>query len=449
MTIKRPLSFSKVPFPQTPVSKMKRAALSLAVPFLFAAAAHGQTNTLSWERAIELAAENNPELRAARADLEAAEAQTKAAFSGFFPQISGAVSASRGGTSTGTGAAVPPTETTSDLSYNASLTASQNLFSGFLDAAKVAQAKANERGARARFDAARARISADLKNAFQSLLYAQEADDLAAQILKRRTDNDRLVELRFDGGRENKGSVLLSNAYLEQARADVLQAANALKTARAQLGKSLGLEGLPAGEARGPLPLEGFAGAEPDFRALALATPDYRQAEAAEDAAQAALDQARSGFYPTLGLTGTVSKLGAEFFPEDRDRWSVALTLSIPLFSGGRDFYGSRGAAASFLSAQKTKENSRRLVAAQLQETYAAAIEAVARLKVDESFRRAAVTRAEIARTKYNNGLITFDDWDIIENDLINRQKAALQSARNRVTTEAAWRRALGQGVLP
>lgn len=404
---------------------------------------------LTWEQAVELATRNNPELQAARADLEAAEAQTKASASGFFPQISGSLSASRGGTSGSAGPDLPVTDTTADLSYNAGLTATQNLFSGFLDAAKVAQAKANERAARAKYDAARARISADLKNAFQSLLYAQEADDLSAKILKRRSDNDRLVSLRFESGRENKGSVLLSAAYLEQARTDELQARNALRTARAQLGKSVGLDEPGDLEARGSLPLESFKGRDPDFRALALTTPDYRQAEASEDAAQAALDQARSGFYPTLALTGSTSRIGDAFFPEDRSRWSVALTLSIPLFSGGRDFYGSRSAAASFLSAQKSKENSRRLVAAQLEGKYASAVEAVARLKVDESFRTAAEMRAEIARTKYNNGLITFDDWDIIENDLINRQKAALQSAVTRVTTETAWFQALGQGALP
>ncbi|MGZ3696004.1 MAG: TolC family protein, partial [Bdellovibrionota bacterium] len=67
---------------------------------------------------------------------------------------------------------------------------------------------------------------------------------------------------------------------------------------------------------------------------------------------------------------------------------------------------------------------------------------------VDQGFRDAATVRAEIARTKYNNGLQTFEDWDTIENDLITRQKAYLQSKRARVTAEAAWEQAQGIGVL-
>ena len=66
-------------------------------------------------------------------------------------------------------------------------------------------------------------------------------------------------------------------------------------------------------------------------------------------------------------------------------------------------------------------------------------IEVTEKLKVDESFLLAALTRADIARRKYNNGLITFDDWDVIENDLISRQKTALQSQKDRDLAEANW----------
>jgi outer membrane protein TolC len=59
------------------------------------------------------------------------------------------------------------------------------------------------------------------------------------------------------------------------------------------------------------------------------------------------------------------------------------------------------------------------------------------------------MTRADIARTKYNNGLMTFENWDIIENDLIQRQKSFLQGQRDRVVAEAAWEQAQGKGVIP
>ena len=39
------------------------------------------------------------------------------------------------------------------------------------------------------------------------------------------------------------------------------------------------------------------------------------------------------------------------------------------------------------------------------------------------------------------------DDWDIIENDLITKQKTELQSELNRVNAEASWDLARGKGV--
>ena len=61
----------------------------------------------------------------------------------------------------------------------------------------------------------------------------------------------------------------------------------------------------------------------------------------------------------------------------------------------------------------------------------------------------AAETRAGIARSKYNNGLMSFEDWDRIETDLIQRQKAALLGRRERVLAEAAWEQTQGRGAIP
>jgi hypothetical protein len=44
---------------------------------------------------------------------------------------------------------------------------------------------------------------------------------------------------------------------------------------------------------------------------------------------------------------------------------------------------------------------------------------------------------------------MTFEDWDIIENDLIQRLKTFLQSQRDRVIAEASWELAQGKGVIP
>jgi hypothetical protein len=44
---------------------------------------------------------------------------------------------------------------------------------------------------------------------------------------------------------------------------------------------------------------------------------------------------------------------------------------------------------------------------------------------------------------------MTFEDWDLIETDLINRQKTELQARRDVVLAEAAFEQAQGKSVFP
>ena len=156
----------------------------------------------------------------------------------------------------------------------------------------------------------------------------------------------------------------------------------------------------------------------------------------------------RSQLYPSLNLTGTASRVGDSWFP-DRDSHSMGVSLSIPLYSGGRDYYGTKSAVSNLSAASYNRERVDQQLLAQLQQAYTTYVEAVQQLNVNLAFVEAATARAEIARNKYNNGLLSFEDWDIIENDLIVRQTALVLSQRNRVTTEAAWEQAQGKGVIP
>jgi outer membrane protein TolC len=166
-----------------------------------------------------------------------------------------------------------------------------------------------------------------------------------------------------------------------------------------------------------------------------------------EDSAKASVTVAASNFYPSLNLTGTVGKFGPEFYP-DQDRWSLGVTLSLPIFTGGRDYYGYKSAVSSRAAATYNIPKVRKDTLDKLKQAFVAFVEAVEKLKVDTSFKYAAQVRAEIARKKYNNGLLTFEDWDIIENDLITREKTYLQSRRDRGLSEASWEQAQGKGVI-
>lgn len=393
---------------------------------------------LTWEACVQEAWTRNADVQTARANRDAAYYQSQSAYSGYLPQLSASTGYNdyRDGTTTG-----------SSAPYTASISVSQNLFAGFQDQAKVAQGEANYTVAEAGLAAAAARLNHDLRSAFAGLGYAQSNVTLTDEIVRRLQDNVRLVELRYEGGRENKGSYLLTKASLGQARFENLQARQALATAQAQLARALGRQ--PSDELRvtGTVP-GGPPPEKPDFVRLTEQTPDYRQAAAQEKSAAAGVTLARAPFYPSLNLTGTTSRDGDNWFP-DEPRRSVGLTLSVPIFSGGKDYYDTKSAISSHAAATTGKESVDRQVVVKLKQAHAAFVESVEKLKVDQDFLVAAETRADIARAKYQNGLISFEDWDRIESDLILRQKTLLQSQRERVNTEAVWELTIGRGLAP
>lgn len=413
----------------------------LSISVFFPVVANAQSpQVLTWEESVRQAAAANPDLRSARDNLRAAEMDVRGAGSGFLPKLTGSIS-KVDSNSDSIGALIQTPD------YSASLTASQNLFAGFRDLAGVAQARANRSVAEANLRTARARLSFDLKSAFVALRFADAAHSLSTDILRRREQNLRLVELRYESGRENKGSLYLSQATLSQARFELLQAEQTVRVAQTQLARVVGRNEPGAIQAVGEVPIA-VPPASVDFIQAVQNTPDLQRAQAQVDAAKAGVDLAASNFWPSLDVSGSASRQGSDWFPEDR-RNSVALTLTVPIFNGGKDYYGARSAGAKESAAEATRDGLVRQLRTQLEQAYANYTQAVAKLAVDENFLKAANARAEIARNKYSNGLMSFEDWDLIENDLINRQKAVLQSRRDRVTAEASWELALGNGAIP
>ncbi len=410
-------------------SSIKIIIYTLACIFAGSAVA----DTLSWEMCVQEAAQNNAEIISAKQGLEAARNSVGGARSGFFPQVSGTLNFNRGNTAA--------------EGYGATLSASQNLFTGFQDQAKVKQAKANTLVAQENFEIVKARISADLKTAFATFLHAQKLVKLQEDIIRRRQQNYGLVNLRFKSGRENRGSVLLSLANANQAKLDLLKAKNSIMSAATDLARVVG-RGEPPDQVTNDIPLEKLPAAKPDFRALAGAAPETRQSLAQVEASRASLTLARAGFFPTLGLSASTGRQDADWFPE-REKWSVGATLTFPLFNGGKDYYSAQSASHNVQAARANLDNIARTKINKLNETYNAYMEAIEKLTVDESFREAASLRAEIARAKYNNGLMSFEDWDLIESDLINREKTVLQSQLAQVQAESAWLQAQGRGVIP
>lgn len=415
------------------------------LPFLFVAAlAATEPIKLDFLSASEKLVKQNADLLTAEQNLRTAKMNYRAAYAGFFPQLTTGVNYTQGNSAT---TAQLGSQSAIYELYSASLGVSQSIFSGLSDFYKIKIARANNELSEANYQQVAARTFYELKAAWASLRLAEEQYTLAKETRARRAENVRMIRLRFQGGNENKGSLLLAESYQAQADRDTNQALRQKLTALTELRRVLGIheesEIFIEDNVLLKTPPEAV-----DLSAAARATPEFKQALAQELSAEATASQAISPFFPTLNASGSLFRQGPQFFPEG-NRWSVNVGVSYPIFSGGKDYYNLKASQSAEKAAKHTREGVETQRVAKLQQALQAWRDSIESEKVTESLLNASSVRAQIARVKYNNGLLSFDQWDIIENDLIGRQKSVLQSRYDRQIAQASWEQLTGEGPHP
>jgi len=200
-------------------------------------------------------------------------------------------------------------------------------------------------------------------------------------------------------------------------------------------------------------PPEGVAGAlqadhpgEPDdLLRLMEQTPDYAVSVVQVQSAKEGLKISRSSRFPSISLNGSTGLSG------DRDletgSWSVGLRASVPLFTGNR--IGSEVAAAKENVVQSEMDllNQANTLMAVLQQRWSSYIDAVESEAVQLELYEAELLRGEISSAKYRQGLLSYEDWDLIESNLISQGKSHLQRRRASEIEQARWKNALGFSV--
>ena len=355
----------------------------------------------------------------------------------FLPHLSGKLHGSEVG--------APSTATT--FEYTADLSLTQNLFAGFGDYYTYKLKKVASDQALIDLNLVKARISQELKQTYSESYYAQQNIKLSENILKRRQENLQSVQLQYDAGRENKGSLLLSKANVDSAELDLVHAKNDSLVSFDNFRRYLGL---PIDEEivlSTNIERASVVSELPEFQKLAENNLSVLRAKADEQSAQYTADVSRAKFIPSLDFTADYGYADKKFFPEN-DSWSLGLTLTIPLFDGFRDIATHQADLYKASSSTGSLTNIILIALRDLKKTYYDYTESLQNEKVTASFSQAAALRSEIARSKYKAGLISFEDWDLIESDLIQKQKDFLVGERNRITKQSLWEKAQGIGVF-
>ncbi len=389
--------------------------------------------TLTWEDCVREALKNNPDLISGKEQVKQAEADKDITSSAMLPQVTSEVSGTRSKTES-----QPETDT-----YSYRVTGNQLLFDGFKTSSDKGAASETVTAQRYNYDVRSSNIRLNLRKAFTSFLRAQELISLTEEIAKRRKQNVELVQLRYEAGREHRGALLTAEADLAEAAFEVAQAKRNLSVAHRELSKELGRKELLPVTVEGTFDITEVNRERPDFDSLADTTPFLKELIAQKEATRLGLKSAKAEFFPQVYLNASFGETASDWPPRDNE-WSAGLRLSFPIFEGGSRIARVAKAKSQLKQLQADERSGRDGVILTLEETWKTLQDAIDSVSVRKKFLEAARERAKIASAQYATGLITFDDWIIIENNLVIAKKVHLNTQANLLVAEANWFQAQG-----
>jgi outer membrane protein len=290
---------------------------------------------LSLEEALATARARNPAYLAARNDPSLADWDVRAAYGQFLPTVSAGGGFSWQG---GSGQQLIGGLTQAELgvgtqpSYylsNFSLRVAHQLSANTL--LEPARARALRATTAAQVDAADVTLEADVTRAYLEVLRQGEQVALAEEQLERVRLDLRMAQGRADVGSGTALDVMQAELQVGRSEVSLLQARNALETARLRLFQQMGMDVTLATDV--PLTTT-FELGEPPWEleplyALALErNPLLRARRSTAEGAQVGVRMARSAYYPSLsfswGLSGFTRQASSSDFLITQARSSVA-----------------------------------------------------------------------------------------------------------------------------
>jgi len=420
--------------------------LLLALPAVPA----GAEESLVWNDCVKEAKRQHPDLLSAFEKVKQNKAAKEVTRSATLPQLTGNLSETTNKnadlTTTGGGTistASAKRENPAKTTYEYDITGQQLLFDGFKTSYNLSAAERTISSSRYNYDVTSSNIRLNLRTAFANLLSAQELLRVTEEIEGRRKQNLELVKLRYEGGREHRGSLLTSEADHAQAVYEVNQAKRSIYLSQRRLTRQLGRSVFSPIIAQGGLEVQNPERIRPDFEKLAADAPLLRQLIAQKEAARFGVKSAYAGLYPTIYANGSLGNTNVDAFP-DKNQWSIGTSLAFPFFDGGNTLASINKAKAVLGQADEDERSGRDGVIFTLSNTWTSMQDTFENVEVQREYLKATEERAKIARAQYSIGLMSYDNWIIIENSLVSTKKSFVTAQTSALVAEANWIQAKG-----
>lgn len=419
---------------------MKRAVLILLVfPFVFLYTQEkGTIKVFSLNECLNIAKENNPQIKIVESQISAAGAEITSAFGSFLPSASFNMGYTRqlnveSGQKINIGGQTIVVGKIEPNSYNMSLSLNYNLFDGFSREAQYNAAKNNLNSAYSKYSQTLLDIEINVYRAFVNILRAKKILEARRQDIEVANKELERVKARYEAGVIPYTNVLTQEAEIANKEILVIQAENDLKNAKANLLTVMGLKPETNIDVNDDDVKTEFS--EDEIRKFRNEITDYEllvkkalsqrydiiSLEQQIASSRANLTIARAGYFPTLSAFGGWSWANNEFRNfSDLGRSFVGLSLRIPIFENFKSNYQIELARAQILQLEMQKfqleQNIRNQIIQAMNNLEAAEKQLSATRKSLESAQK----NFESTEERYRVGSIGIVDYVYANNLLIN-----------------------------
>jgi NodT family efflux transporter outer membrane factor (OMF) lipoprotein len=405
---------------------------------------------------IESAQAASPTIASAMARIAEARASRVAAGAALAPTLDGSLTISRDNSMAASlpsamGITIPPMATS-----QAALQAGWeiDLFGGAHATRDAAQAQFE--GAQARWHAARISVAADTTLMYYDERACQRQALVLASDARSRAETARLTGLAADAGFQAPADAQRARASASDGNSRLTQQHTACTVLRKALVALTGLDAaaldakLDAATIDPPLPTLNSINSVP---AQALAQrPDLYAAERAVAAASAQAGAAQAQRYPRLSLQGFISRVESRGggFSQGLDTWSLGpLTLTLPIFDGGRRAAEADAARARYDEAVSQYRASVRQAVREVEEALVTLHSADARTADAQSAAANFEQAFTATQARYSAGMASLFELEDARRTLLAAQIALTGLQRDRAEALVALYRAMGGGWLP
>ncbi|MEW5951123.1 MAG: TolC family protein [Elusimicrobia bacterium] len=409
----------------------------LLFSFLFPVSASAQEQTLSLTQAWAKALSANQSLKAKEYEKKQYEYSYLSSLNSYLPQISLSHSFSRSG---GDSSSV-------SNRFSASVSASQEIFN-LKTISSIKISKYSLETAQISYRTALCDLRKDFFTAYLNLYFAQEKVKVSERILEIRKENAKLISLKYESGMESRGNMLYSAAQAEMAALSLRRAKRDLENYQEELSKIMGetYDKNIAAQYNLEIPSQNYSYEE------ILKNSFYPDLAVYEKNLASAKERLLSGKYdalPSLKASGSWSYSGDYEFPKNKS-WSLGLSMSLPLFSGGPFYYYSNTNSLknAVKSAEKKLEEAKLAYEKNLRSYLRDFENASDTARVYMGLKQADEERYKEGQIQYMAGKLSFINLENLEQNMIDSKINYLEYIKNAWLKKIALERLMGKDSL-